>query len=108
MTNIHASWMPFLDGESPVVKYEVAVGSISGGAQIKPFFEVPSDTNVVKIDHLDLARQEQVFVTVRGTNAAGLTTISISNGVFISRISAGLSPLGSFTVYDGHTPGKDM
>ncbi|CAH1783352.1 unnamed protein product, partial [Owenia fusiformis] len=108
MTNLHASWMHFTDDESLIVKYEVAVGNTSGGSELKPFFDVPPDINVVNIDHLDLTQQKQVFVIVRATNAAGLQSTSISNGVFISRISAGLSPLGSFTVFDGDSPGKDM
>ncbi|CAH1802680.1 unnamed protein product [Owenia fusiformis] len=108
MTNIHASWVPFQDDESPIVKYEVAVGNTVGGTQLKSFFEVQPNTHLVNIQHLDLTEQRQVFVMVRGTNAAGLSSVSISNGVFISRISAGLSPLGLLTVYDGHTSGKDM
>ncbi|CAH1794764.1 unnamed protein product [Owenia fusiformis] len=107
-TNIQVSWLPFMDEESPVIRYELAVGSTRGGSQLKPFYEVPLDTYIISVSHLDLSQQKMVFVTVRATNAAGLTTISSSNGVHISRISAGLQPLGRFTVYDGSSPGIDM
>ena len=55
----------------------------------------------VTIQNLDLAAVKELFVTVKGYNEAGLYITATSNGVFISRISAGLVPLGRSYVYDG-------
>ena len=44
----------------------------------------------------------QVYATIRGFNAASLSSIATSNGVFISRFGADLPPLSPFTVYDGY------
>ena len=45
----------------------------------------------------------QVFVTLRGTNAAALTHTVTSNGAYISRRSVNLPPLHPIVVRDGAT-----
>jgi hypothetical protein len=50
---------------------------------------------------LNLYEIRQVFVTLRGYNRAGLSTDVISNGVFISRYSAGFPPFTPFSLNDG-------
>ena len=42
----------------------------------------------------------QVYVKIKAINGAGLSTISVSNGVFISYVSQGLSPLLPIGVWD--------
>ena len=41
-----------------------------------------------------------MFVKVKAFNGAGLSTISLSNGVFISYVSQGLSPLLPIGIWD--------
>ena len=50
----------------------------------------------------------QIFVTVKATNGAGLSSVSTSNGVFISYMSQGLDPLSHVGVWDGTADHGDM
>ena len=46
----------------------------------------------------------QLFVSVKGINGAGLSSVSTSDGVYISYLSQGrppLSPIGVFDMTDG-------
>ena len=46
----------------------------------------------------------QVFVSVKGVNGAGLSTVATSNGVYISYLSQGrppLSPIGVIDIVNG-------
>ncbi|XP_066300154.1 uncharacterized protein [Branchiostoma lanceolatum] len=101
LTSVSAAWEPFTDTESPIIRYEVAIGTTPGGGQLRPFSEVSNGCSVT-ITGLDLADIRQVYVSVRGTNAAGLATVAVSNGVYISRVSSGLTPLPAPHVRDGH------
>lgn len=42
----------------------------------------------------------QVFVSVKGVNGAGLSSVSTTNGVYISYLSQGRSPLSHIGVID--------
>ena len=42
----------------------------------------------------------QVFVSVKGVNGAGLSTVATSNGVYISYLSQGRPPLSPIGVID--------
>lgn len=42
----------------------------------------------------------QVFVSVKGINGAGLSSVSTSNGVYISYLSQGRPPLSQIGVID--------
>ena len=89
-------------------RYQVALGSTPGGTQIHPFEDISSGALSTVINYLDLSHQRRVFATVKGYNAAGLHSTSTSNGVYVSRISAGLEPLGVSYVYDGSDANKDL
>lgn len=42
----------------------------------------------------------QVFVMVKATNGAGLSTVSASNGIYISYLSQGLEPFSVIGIWD--------
>lgn len=42
----------------------------------------------------------QVFVSVKGVNGAGLSSVSTTNGVYISYLSQGRPPLSDIGVID--------
>ena len=84
------------------------MGTTAGGVQVKPFTEVKSGLPITVLRDLDLSNLRQVFVTVKGYNEAGLYSTSTSNGILISRVSAGLPPLKPLHVYDGTISEADL
>ena len=89
-------------------RYEVALGTTPGGSQLREFQQVPYGQLWNTIHSLDLSTIQRVFGTVKGYNAVGLVTTASSNGVWISRASAGLAPLYQLKVWDGGEHGKDL
>ncbi|XP_066289112.1 uncharacterized protein [Branchiostoma lanceolatum] len=108
LTQVAVAWEPFRDPESPIARYEVALGTSAGGGQLQDFTAVKPGQNFVVITGLDLTYVRQVFSTVRGTNAAGMSAVTTSDGVYISRVSSGLAPLREIRVWDGEYPNKDL
>ncbi|XP_022103294.1 uncharacterized protein LOC110986022 [Acanthaster planci] len=106
LTQLRILWHPFTDEETQIAKYEVALGTTPGGSQVKSFYEVSKDQTSELITNIDLSDIRKVYATVRGYNEAGLTSIAVSNGIYISRFSAGLQPLRPFQVKDGVSDGK--
>ncbi|XP_033637389.1 uncharacterized protein LOC117298318 isoform X2 [Asterias rubens] len=103
ITQIQILWEPFKDEDTRISKYEVALGTTPGGTQIKSFYEVDRYQTSELITNLDLSDVRRVYASVRGYNKAGLTSTAVSNGIFVSRFSAGLQPLRPFTIKDGVT-----
>ncbi|XP_033637723.1 uncharacterized protein LOC117298529 [Asterias rubens] len=103
ITQIQILWEPFKDEDTRITKYEVALGTTPGGTQIRSFYEVDRYQTSELITDLDLSDVRRVYASVRGYNEAGLTSTAVSNGIFVSRFSAGLQPLRPFTVKDGVT-----
>ncbi|XP_035700080.1 uncharacterized protein LOC118432563 [Branchiostoma floridae] len=108
LSQVAVAWETFRDPESEIARYEVALGTSPGGGQLRDFTVVNTVQNYFVISGLDLTTVTEVFATVRGTNAAGLSTVSTSNGVYISRLSAGLPPLREIRVWDGEDFTKDL
>ncbi|XP_066298079.1 uncharacterized protein [Branchiostoma lanceolatum] len=109
VTQVTVAWQPFTDPETPITRYEVAVGTVPGGAELHSFRQVPDhDARFFVVKNLDLSDIRQVFVTVRGHNAAGLSSVAVSDGVYISKISAGLPPLTPLIVSDGDSHRGDI
>ena len=79
----------------------MALGSSPGDTDIYPFDDVPSGALFAIIRGLDLSRERHVFSTIKGFNAAGVYSTATSSGVYMTRISAGKTPLGMSRVYDG-------
>ncbi|XP_071798137.1 uncharacterized protein [Asterias amurensis] len=103
ITQIQILWEPFKDEDTQITKYEVALGTTPGGTQIKSFYEVDRYHTSELITNLDLSDVRRVYATVRGYNEAGLSSTAVSNGIFVSRFSAGLQPLRPFIIKDGVT-----
>ncbi|XP_078658229.1 uncharacterized protein LOC144903712 [Branchiostoma floridae x Branchiostoma belcheri] len=109
VTQVAVVWQPFVDPETPITRYDVAVGTVPGAADLKSFRQVPDpDVRFFVVKNLDLSDIRQVFVTVRGHNAAGLSSVAVSNGVYISKISAGFPPLTPLVVNDGSSSRGDI
>lgn len=84
-------------------RYQVALGSTPGGTQVHPFEGISPRALSALILNVHLSCQRRVFATVKGYNAAGFTSTATSNGIYLSRISADLEPLGTSYVYDAVT-----
>ncbi|KAI8519526.1 hypothetical protein Bbelb_027830 [Branchiostoma belcheri] len=108
VTQVAVAWQPFMDPETAITRYEVAVGTVPGGADLRSFRQVPDPDRFFVVKNLDLSNIRQVFVTVKGHNAAGLSSVAVSNGVYISKISAGLPPLNPLVVNDGDSGRGDI
>ena len=102
IAKVEIAWEEFTDEESSMDYYEVALGSTPGGTQIQQFTKVQGDSMRYTFYPVDLAAVRQVFASVRGFNGVGLFSVAVSNGVYISRHSAGLSPLSPLLVFDGN------
>ncbi|VDI27589.1 Hypothetical predicted protein, partial [Mytilus galloprovincialis] len=100
LTSVSLAWQPFTDEQSGIKQYEVAIGITPGGGQIKPFIRVPVDTLQYTVNGLNLHGLKKIYVSVRGTNGAGLSSVGTSNGVHMSYLSQGLPPLSHIGVYD--------
>ncbi|KAK6192291.1 hypothetical protein SNE40_003784 [Patella caerulea] len=101
LSSLSIAWSPFRDDESDIVRYEIAVGTTSGGGDIRPYFTVAVQTRHLYIKNLMLMGLSKVYVSVKATNGAGLSTVSVSNGVSLSYISQKLEPLSHIGVWDG-------
>ncbi|ESO82597.1 hypothetical protein LOTGIDRAFT_236952 [Lottia gigantea] len=108
LTSINVAWSQFTDPETKIVRYEIAVGTTPGGGQVKQFFTASLDKRYMTIKNLALNGLKQVYVTVKATNAAGLSTVATSNGVYISYVSQGKEPLKPIGVWDGDTLDGDI
>ncbi|XP_033116529.1 uncharacterized protein LOC117116571, partial [Anneissia japonica] len=107
LTSVAVAWQPFIEPESYITSYEIAIGSEMGKADISNFQLVSPYITHYEITGLDLSEVRQVFVMLKGTNAAELSAVAMSNGVFISRVSSGLEPLGNPIVNDGNSTAED-
>lgn len=88
-------------------RYELALGTTPGGTQLMAYSEYPPALRTVWLP-IDLSSVPQVYATVRGYNAAGLYSTVTSNGIYISRVSAGIESLKPSHVYDGLNPHEDL
>ena len=75
---------------------------------MRRFQQVPEGQLWETVHGLDLSTIRQVFATVKGYNGAGLYSASTSNGIYISRASAGLVPIRGPIVWDGGEKGHDL
>ena len=100
-TRVHIAWGEFTDAETEIDYYDIALGTAQGGTQIVGFTSVDATRRNHVFQNLNLGHTPTVYATVRGYNKAGLHTTVFSNGVHISRLSAGLSLAEPLLVYDG-------
>ncbi|XP_062596534.1 uncharacterized protein LOC134257978, partial [Saccostrea cucullata] len=100
LTSLSVTWIPFTDPESSIVEYQIAVGTSPGGGQIKAFYSIPADSKHHTVTELNLDGYRQVFVSVKGINGAGLSSVATSNGVYMSYLSQGRPPLSHIGVIE--------
>jgi hypothetical protein len=79
-TTIQANWSGFADPESGITGYQWAIGTSAGGTQVQGFTPVALATSASN-GSLSLANGQTYFVTVRASNAVGLTAEASSDGV---------------------------
>ncbi|XP_046559286.1 uncharacterized protein LOC124268355 [Haliotis rubra] len=73
-SSVHVSWH-FDDGESPIVEYTMAAGTVLGGTQVQGFKSVGRHAHGT-LSGLRLSHKQKLFLTITARNAAGLTTVS--------------------------------
>ncbi|KAJ8321023.1 hypothetical protein KUTeg_002610 [Tegillarca granosa] len=100
LTSVSLTWQPFVDEESGISEYHIAVGTTPGGGQIKPFFKIPITSKYYTVSGLNLNGQRKIYVSVKGVNGAGHSSVASSNGVYMSYLSQGLPPLSHVGVFD--------
>ncbi|CAC5392346.1 unnamed protein product [Mytilus coruscus] len=107
LTSVSVTWQPFTDEQSGIAGYEIAVGTTPGGGQIKPFFSIHTETNYYTITGLNLNGLTKiitllniVYVSIKGTNGARLSSVSSSNGLYLSYLSQVLPPLSLIGIAD--------
>ncbi|XP_048258717.1 uncharacterized protein LOC124137708 isoform X1 [Haliotis rufescens] len=109
LSTVNVAWQTFADEETEIMKYEIAVGTSPGGGQLRGFFETKDVTKrYLSVTGLILKGVRQIFVTVKATNGAGLSTISTSNGIYMSYLSQGLEPLTHVGIWDGDSHDGDL
>lgn len=81
-TTIQAHWGAYSDGESPLARYDVAVGAEPFGFQQLAFTPV-GVARSFGADDLAVFEGQRYYVTVRAWNAAGLHRDSASDGTLI-------------------------
>ncbi|XP_078585869.1 uncharacterized protein LOC144867679 [Branchiostoma floridae x Branchiostoma japonicum] len=78
---VQASW-DLEDLESPIAKYEWAIGTVQGGTQLQSFTSVARRTSARNED-LRLQHGSTIHVTVVATNAAKLKTVVHSDPIMV-------------------------
>ena len=79
-----ATWPHFADLESPVVRYEWAVGTAPGLSDLLPFTAVGLRTAafaMLPADAVAAFAADAIYVTVRATNRVGLVGAASSDGL---------------------------
>lgn len=92
-TYVDVSWEGFSDTGSGIQYYEVALGSYSGGTDIKPFTSVGKSTTHF-VDEFFVVAGSTVFAMVRAVDKVGLYSASVSSKIIVS-------PDPMLTVTDG-------
>ncbi|XP_033637440.1 uncharacterized protein LOC117298344 isoform X1 [Asterias rubens] len=80
-SSLQATWH-FIDPESPIIDYNWAIGTSSGGTQLKNFKSVGTQTNAINTE-LTMSHGSFVYVTVTAKNAADLISVVTSDPVLI-------------------------
>ena len=70
----------FIDPESPIVKYEWKIVNNVTSEDVTPFVSIPLTQKTPLMDGLSLKAGSPYRLVLRGTNAAGLQTLTETNG----------------------------
>eukprot|EP01029_Cantina_marsupialis_P002789 TRINITY_DN1266_c0_g1_i1.p1 TRINITY_DN1266_c0_g1~~TRINITY_DN1266_c0_g1_i1.p1 ORF type:complete len:711 (-),score=299.73 TRINITY_DN1266_c0_g1_i1:690-2822(-) len=86
-SSMGVNWDEFLDDESEVTKYEVALGTCAGCDDIVSFVESPIGNGVRSYSFGSLSNEiiigKMYYASVRATNSFGLSSIASTDGVRI-------------------------
>ena len=77
---VRGKFIPFIDPESPIVKYEWKIVNNVSGEDVTPFVRVPLTQKTPLMEGLSLEAGSPYRLVLRGTNAAGLQAIIETNG----------------------------
>ena len=91
LKRVRAQFDGFKDPESPVVKYEWQILDNQSKLPVTPFVEIPVYQLQPLMDGLSLELGGSYFITLRGTNAAGLQTTIQSDGFIADNTPASCS-----------------
>ncbi|XP_071784665.1 uncharacterized protein [Asterias amurensis] len=80
-SSLQAKWH-FVDTESPIIDYNWAIGTSSGGTQLQNYKSVGTQTNAINTE-LTMSHGSFVYVTVTAKNAADLISVVTSDPVLI-------------------------
>ncbi|ESO83749.1 hypothetical protein LOTGIDRAFT_168990 [Lottia gigantea] len=80
-SSLHFNWY-FKDGESSIVEYQWALGSVKGGTRIREF-TTTGERNHVTVSNLPLVHNARLYFTVKARNGAGLITLSYSDFILV-------------------------
>ena len=77
---VRGKFDPFVDPESPIVKYEWKIVSNLSDKDVTPFVGIPLTQQTPLMDGLSLDAGSPYRLVLRGTNAAGLQSVIETNG----------------------------
>ncbi|KAJ7389340.1 hypothetical protein OS493_032197 [Desmophyllum pertusum] len=80
LRRVRGKFDPFIDPESPIVKYEWKILKNDSNEDVKPFVEIPLTQQTPLMVGLSLEAGSPYRLVLRGTNAAGLQTTIETNG----------------------------
>ena len=79
LRRVRGKFKHFTDAESPIIKYEWKVVNVSGH-DITPFVGIPITQQTPLMDGLSLEAGASYRLVLRGTNAAGLQAVVVTDG----------------------------
>lgn len=85
---IRGKFGPFIDDESPIVKYEWKIVKNVTGDNVTPFVSIPLTQQTPLMEGLSLVAGSSYRLVLRGTNAAGLQAVIETNGFIPDNTSA--------------------
>lgn len=80
LKRVRGKFKPFIDHESPMVKYEWKIVSNVSGKNVTPFVNIPLSQQTPLMEGIFLEAGTPYRLVLRGTNAVGLYSVIESNG----------------------------
>jgi uncharacterized lipoprotein YddW (UPF0748 family) len=94
-TSLSASWSGY-DPDSGVSRYEYAIGTTSGGTNVRGWTNVGTATSAT-FTGLSLSIGTKYYITVRAVNGSGIASSPMtSSGVTVARAVAGMSQVKTY------------
>ncbi len=80
LRRVRGKFSPFVDPESPIVKYEWKIVRNISGEDVTAFVDIPVTQQTPLLEGLSLKAGSSYRLVLRGTNAAGLQAVIETNG----------------------------